>query len=170
MRKRIWFFIISMIVVTIFLMSCMLTSDEDKEQITPARLAKERQNEIMGCFINKDKETLKSFFSESAIENYPIDEQIDEAFNYLDDEIVSYDEPFPYAGGPVGRRYYGADTKHIITDKGTEYKIVFNGKLEFDENPKEIGVNSIKVIDMSVDYDRSKSKRENGILYIGEEI
>ncbi len=142
---------------------------------SPSTLAKERQTEIMDCFINKDGETLKSFFSEYVIENYPdLDTQIETALNFLDGEIVSYDEPFSRAMGSFDRKYYGGDTSNIITDKDTEYRIIFHGYLTNDEKPKKIGVNCITVINMTegakLPHDATISDRVQAgtRVYIGE--
>jgi hypothetical protein len=100
--------------------------DDSGKNGTPCEKAKYLQNEIMKCFENEDKETLKSFFSDYATDNYDIDSQIDEAFNLFDGKIVSYDEPFPIASGSFDKKDYGAIIKNIITAKETEYKIDFN--------------------------------------------
>ncbi|WP_124100727.1 DUF5104 domain-containing protein [Ruminococcus sp. Marseille-P6503] len=162
-------FVLLMATVTISLSGCVSDKINSEEYKSPGDLAKERQAEIMECFINKDAETIKSFFSEYVIETYPdIDTQIDKAFNFLDGEIVSYDEPFSSASGSKDRKAYGADTRNIITDKGTEYKISFKGWLTNSKETNKIGVICIKVIDMTDEYDYSKNEKENGILYIGE--
>ena len=158
-------FVLLITVITVTLTGC----SDAKGYKTPDQLAVERQTEIMDCFINKDAETIKSFFSEYVIETYPdIDTQIDKAFNFLDGEIISYDEPFSSASGSKDRKAYGADTRNIITDKGTEYKISFKGWLTNSKETNKVGVICIKVIDMTDEYDYSKNEKENGILYIGE--
>ncbi len=146
------------------------TSGESK---VPSTLAKERQTEIMECFINKDGETLKSFFSEYVLENVPdLDTQIETALNFLDGEIVSYDEPFPVAMGSSERKFYGGVTENIITDKDTEYQILFHGWLTNDEKPKEVGVYCITVIIMTeaekLPDDTTISAGNTDRVYIGE--
>jgi len=156
-RKIIYFF--TALLVFIAFTSC----DENEEYKTPDQLAKERQTEIMECFINKDKETLKGFFSEYVINKYPdIDSQIDEAFNFLDGEIVSYDEPNSRASGPSDRKSYGGTTLNIFTDKDTKYKISFTGWLSNSEQPDKVGIIRVKIANMTGEYD------DNKLLYIGE--
>jgi len=136
MIKKICIVIVS--VTTLLLTGCNFDGEEYK---TPDRQAKDLQSDIIECFINQDKETLKSFFSEYVIDNYTdIDTQIDEAFDFIDGEIVSYDEPFSRAAGPSDKKSYGADTNNIKTDKGTEYSISFKGWLTNDEEPDKIGI------------------------------
>lgn len=65
MLKKICIVIIS--VTTLLLTGCNMSSEEYK---TPDRQAKDLQSDIMECFIIKDKETLKSYFSEYVIESF----------------------------------------------------------------------------------------------------
>jgi hypothetical protein len=106
MKSRLFSaFVLLLTAMAITLTGCSASNKTNSEEYkSPGDLAKERQTEIMECFINKDAETIKSFFSEYVIETYPdIDTQIDEAFNFLDGEIVSYDEPFSSASGSKER-------------------------------------------------------------------
>ena len=161
------------IFTTLLMLISFTSCDEDEEYKSPNQLAKERQTEIMECFINKDKETLKGFFSEYVINKYPdIDSQIDEAFNFIDGEIVSYDEPNSSASGPSDRKSYGGDTRNILTIKNTEYRIVFRGRLTSDNEPEKTGVRCITVINMteSNKYANSDSKKEECKIYIGDPL
>ena len=167
--KRHFTAAILLIVMTILSSGCL----SSKEYKSPGNLAKEQQTEIMECFINKDGETLKSFFCEYVMENYPdIDTQIDKALNFLDGEIVSYDEPFPSALGSFDQKYYGGDTSNIITDKGTEYRIIFHGYLTNDKEPKKIGITCITVINMTegakLPHNAPEVERNKTRVYIGE--
>ena len=46
---------------------------------------------ILKCFEEKDKKTLKSIFSEKMRKRKELDSEIDEALNFIDGKIVSYD-------------------------------------------------------------------------------
>ena len=162
-------FVLLITAITVTLTGC----SGAKGYKTPDQLAVERQTEIMECFISKDAETIKSFFSEYVIETYPdIDTQIDEAFNFLDGEIVSYDEPSSRASGSSERKSYGALTMNIITDKETKYVVDFMGQLTNDENPERIGVRCITVINMTENdkYENKDPKKEECKVYIGDPI
>ena len=129
---------------------------------SPSKLAKEYQTEIMECFINKDGETLKGFFSEYVLETYPdIDTQIEAAFDFLDGEIVSYDEPFPSGTGSLEKKSYGAKTPHIITDKGTEYTIGFKGWYAYDKEPDKVGITVIGITNETLKDQAKKDGGEN---------
>lgn len=136
MIKKICIVILS--VTVMLLTGCNLSGEEYK---TPTKQAEELQNDIMECFINKDKETLKSYFCQYTLDNaIDIDKKINDAFNLIDGEIVSYDEPYATETGNMDRKDYGATTENIITDKGTEYSISFKGWLTNDEEPDKIGI------------------------------
>ncbi|MBD5082314.1 MAG: DUF5104 domain-containing protein [Ruminococcaceae bacterium] len=168
------FFPIS-IMFTVMIALIVLSSgcSGSEEYRSPDDLAKERQSEIMECFVKKDGETLKSFFSEYINENYSdIDVQIKTAFDFLDGEIISYDEPFSSALGNLDEKYYGGDTRNIITDKDTEYRIIFHSYLTNDKEPKKVGISCITIINMTegakLPHDASESDRNETRVYIGE--
>ncbi len=151
-----------------------LFGKEDTEYKSPDHLAIEHQSKIMDCFINKDPEPIKSLLSEYIIKKYPdIDEQINKAFNFLDGEIVSYDEPFPSACGASEQKSYGSRTRHIITDKGTEYKIAFKGWYSYDKEPERVGITSIGVENITMwnklksDNQLSDNNEDKWLLQIG---
>lgn len=158
-----------LIIITIFSTGCL----SSKEYKTSSKLAFEYQTEIMECFINKDGETLKVFFSEYVLENYPnIDKQIEAAFDFLDGEIVSYDEPFTSGAGSLEKKSYGAKTQHIITDKGTEYTIGFKGWYTYDKEPNKVGITVIVVRNETIKEELDRDGIENASklfrLCIGE--
>lgn len=158
-----------MFIMAVFSTGCL----SSKEYKSPGNLAKEHQTEIMECFINKDGETLKGFFSEYVLENYPdIDKQIEAAFDFLDGEIVSYDEPFPSASGSYEKKDYGATTRNIITDKGTEYSIGFKGWYAYDKEPDKVGITVIVVRNETIKEELDRDGVENASklfrLCIGE--
>ena len=137
------------------------------EYKSPGNLAKERQSEIMECFVRKDGETLKSFFSEYVIENYPdIDVQIKTAFDFLDGEIISYDEPFSSASGSHGKKDYGATTRNIITDQGTEYVIAFKGWLTNDKEPDKVGTTVIVIQNKTMKDQLEESKNTSQLFRV----
>lgn len=123
-----------------------LFSKDKTEYISPDKLAIQHQSKIMECFINRDPEPIKNLMSGFAVENSPdIDGQIVRAFDFLDGEIVSYDKPFPSACGAREQKDYGAETRYVITDKGTEYTIGFKGWYSYDKDPEKVGITAIWV-------------------------
>ena len=149
---------ILLIIMTILSTGCL----SSKEYKNSNKLAFEYQTEIMECFINKDGETLKGFFSEYVLENYPdIDTQIEAAFDFLDGEIVSYDEPFTSGAGSLEKKDYGATTRNIITDKGTKYAIGFKGWYAYDKEPDKVGITVITITNETMEELAKKDGSEN---------
>ena len=168
MKKRVLSIFIMVLLIT-QLASCGFHKGHRKEYKTPTRQAEELQTKIMDCFVNKDKETLKGFFSKYTLEQCPeIEEQIEEAFTFLDGSIVSYDAPNGSASGGFDNKSYSAYTQHILTDKGTEYRIMFSGRLTWLEDENKVGVLYIKVANMTEckKYEDKEDKYDY-IKYIG---
>ncbi|MCR5143634.1 MAG: DUF5104 domain-containing protein [Ruminococcus sp.] len=162
MKKVVLLLMVIMITV---LASCGYGNDDYK---TPDESAAEMITDIVVCFENDDKETLKTYFSESAKKNGKLDTEIDEAFEFIDGKIVSYGEPIPGCIGPIEDKAYGATISDIITDKGTEYKISFSGMERMDSDPQQEGVTYIKVINMTLADPLPNDQKEQYIIYIGE--
>ena len=84
---------------------------------------------ILKCFEKKDKETLKSIFSEKIRKRKEFDSEIDTALNFIDGKIVSYDpDTFGGDGDAIdeGKIKYIRLYIHISdikTDKDKKYYI-----------------------------------------------
>ena len=84
---------------------------------------------ILKCFEEKDKKTLKSIFSEKMRKRKELDSEIDEALNFIDGKIVSYDpDTFGGDGDAIdeGKIKYIRLYIHISdikTDKDKKYYI-----------------------------------------------
>ncbi|MCR5143632.1 MAG: DUF5104 domain-containing protein [Ruminococcus sp.] len=158
MKKRI---INLMIVIIIMLSSCGKISDNK----TPDQQALEVQNQIMECFVNEDKETIKTLFSEDIIQKNDIDSQIEDAFEYIDSEIISYDEPKTGETGNIEKKDYGARTTNIITKNGTKYCIGFKGWYSYNEIPEKVGVYCIAVYNETLEDSLSKEQKNDESNY-----
>lgn len=166
----------SKVVATIFVLvfgvmqltACGFHKGNTGQYKTPSEQAEELQTKIMDCFVNKDKDNLRNFFSEYTLNHCPdIEEQIEEAFALIDRKIVSYDEPFGDACGGFDDKSYGADTSHIMTDKDKEYWIAFSGCLTSAEDESKVGVSYIKVSDMVEVAPGTVKDWDDYIVYIG---
>ena len=127
--------------------------DGEEEYQTPKEYATEQAEYIMECIVNKEKEGLKSVFSTHISETHDLDKEIDEFFQFIDGEIVSYDETIGREGGGVlaygeykEKELYG-HTENIITDTGKKYHVSFMMYQIYETNPDYVGVDLITVTD-----------------------
>lgn len=147
MRKAL----VLLLSISIFLTSCSLPFDDKENEPSRVEVAKQTQIEIMDCFLNKDNEGIKDLMSPYVQQNYALDAEIEEAFEYIDGNIVSYDEPKFGASaaasdesGWVKYGYHGS-TENVITDKGTEYEISFKGWCIYRDDDSKVGVYRIYI-------------------------
>lgn len=83
MKDKITTTFIVLILTVMHLTACGFHGGTTEEYKTPSRQAKELQTKVMDCFINKDKDTLKGFFSEYTLNHCPeIEDEIEDAFAY----------------------------------------------------------------------------------------
>ena len=119
---------------------------EDEDYKSPDQIATETQAEIMDCFLNGNQERIKEMLCERCKNLPDIDEQVKKAFEFIDGEIVSYDEEHRASSvGASERKDMGGHTSEIVTDKGTEYEIGYKAWLTNEENPDLVGVYLISV-------------------------
>ncbi len=159
-------FLFIILITSMLLINC--SCNNKKENKTPDQLAKELQTKVVECFINDDKEELKKLFSNYTIEKTNnIDQEINEAFDFINGNIISYDEPISRTIGNSDNKSYGASTDNIITDKGSSFKIGFTGWLTNANNSNMIGITYIQICDLGVTYDANNNVEYKGIKYIG---
>jgi len=106
---------------------------------------------VMDCFINKDSETLKEMFCSKAKIRPDLDEQISEAFEFIEGNIISYDDyiasydEVAYEEGKVVERCYVPIIDDIKTDKKRTYKIVISLYTVFNEDEGRVGITSLTI-------------------------
>ena len=129
------------------------TSSSKKSQ-TPSGVAKDYMSQILNCFKNDDKDSLKELMSDYIIENdTELDNEIEAALDFIDGKIVSYDDPFGDAMGSHEKKACGGSVWSIITEHGTEYSLSFTGWVTYDADESRIGVEGIRVVNVT---ERSK--------------
>ena len=140
----------------------------DSDEMTEKDYALEKQEQVLECFEKQDKKELKALFCRYVIKNdEALDEQIDEALDFIDGKIVSHGDTKPSKSGDEDKMKYSAYTQKVTTESGREYKISFEGWYEYREEPDKLGITRILVIDTSVEVDPSKTGKDNGIYSIG---
>lgn len=150
---KILFFVLAVVVFTGCSGIKYKTQDEKRWELSSdesgqlAMETRELQNEIVDAFSQGDVTRIQNFFSKDAIEKNPsLEEQINHAIDFLDGKIVSYDEPWLWRGTEGKEISYGAKNYSVKTDMGTEYRIGFKGWYRYEDDPDNIGVRFIYLI------------------------
>lgn len=106
---------------------------------------------VIDCFINKDSETLKEMFCSRAKIDPDFDKKIEEAFEFIDGNIISYDDYIAcdsgveYDEGKVVERYYGPSIKNIKTDAQRTYNLYFDLYTVYDKDEEKVGITSLTI-------------------------
>lgn len=146
MKKRNCLKIILCVALSVSL--CLFSSCKRKtdEHIAPDEQGYLWAKQVIECFKNKDSEALAQLFCTNAQNEFDLENEIQVLFDFVDGEIVSYDEPSGNAGGgeiaPEGivQKGVGGRIENIVTDKGTVYRISFKGYVIFEEDKGSIGI------------------------------
>lgn len=127
-----------------------------------------RRNEIkniaedmMQCVAEKDVDALFEYFDQNNKENgeEQLKEQIQQVFDYIDGNIVSYDEYSEGGGaeannfGDIGLYTRNPQYQRVLTDSQKKYKIIFFYTHIDEEHPELIGLNIIRVFDLSKEHE-----------------
>ena len=167
--KRLGFILLAGLV----LMGCNYIY-RNKDYQTPKEYATEQSEYIMECVVNKDKEGLKSVFSKHIAETHDLDKEIDEFFEFIDGEIVSYDEPVGREGGAYMEygeyieKELNGSVVNIKTNNKRNYEILFDSYYIYKRNKDYEGVFYLAIIDSDVWGINGYS--EQGIKTIGEQM
>ena len=134
-------------IIISMLMGCSKSNQETS--VTPNELSEN----VFETFLNKDIEGLKKMFNEEVKESLDLDELIQGSFDFIDGEIVSYDEPSAHIGGQSVREgelvkeYISCEIENVVTDTGKVYSIHFSYYTVSKDNYREVGINYFNVID-----------------------
>lgn len=123
-----------------------------KEYIDPSNYSRnELLPEIIECFKSRDKERLNSYFNDYYRDTPILYADIDEAFDFIDGEIVACSDVSGDGGSRRDENFeliktsYDVDT-YILTDKGMEYNIRIGGLLYYAEDPKMVGLGTLQLV------------------------
>ena len=152
------FLIVLMVSACVLLQGCTKEDGnkgtEEKEYETPLMMARRQGEEIMEYVVKKDKEGLKSMFSEYVSETHDLDKEIDEFFEFIDGEIISYDEPDgdetyveqSPAEGKINKQL-GGIVYNVRTTNGRNYTISFSSYYVYNTNKDKIGIEILGILD-----------------------
>ena len=161
---------ITLILVSIFLLACTgeikttISELADNNEIkTTDEQIWDMALEIYEGLKNKDKDRIKSVFSENQLMNHSrkIDRNIDEVYEFIDGEIVEYKEITGSCGGGERRyyewiyRYFGGHVFGIKTDTGREYTISYGGCMVDKNDSDNIGISHFIIWEEGSESDES---------------
>jgi len=139
--------IILIYIIMLFSNSCVLRSTlfDDSGQKADIRL-----KQIIEAINNDDKDSLKSMFSEQALnESSDIDERINYLFDFINGEINNW-ETITHGSGTEsidhGKRTKNSCSWYYIDTDSEKYFIAFLEYLIDTENPEKIGLYMIYVV------------------------
>ena len=145
------------------------------EYITPDEIAKNQSETIINCVKNKDLDSLKEILCEKLKSKDDIEVEIQELFDFIDGNIISYDEPIGRVRGGKTTpeetilKKAGGHIESIVTDTGRHYLIQFSSCIINKGNEDYIGVYSITILDKDK-YDSETGYSEDGAKAFGIEL
>ncbi len=161
---------ITLILVCIFLLACtsenkatISESTDNNNSIITDKQIWDMALEIYEGLKNKDKDRIKSVFSENQLMNHSrkIDRNIDKIYEFIDGEIVEYKEITGSCGSGERRyyewiyRYFDGYIIGIKTDTGREYTIDYGGYLVDKNDSDNIGISYFVIWEEGSESDES---------------
>ena len=136
---------------------------------TPNEEMKQQMMTILQAVIDKDVNTIEELFCPYIKEHdEQLQEEITALFEFIDGDIISYDEPEVSRGGGTMAGLEGyvkmsmSARINVYTSTGKMYQLGYGAYPVYKEKPDYVGVTNMVV------YDEGKYNRENG--YPEEEI
>ena len=170
MKKILAYLIILITIVTLY--GC-----GDPNYKTPEQIGQMKNETIMEALKAKDKEKLKKVLAKAMQNQENIDEEIDNLMNFIDGNIVSYDDigiASPGRGSSDEQgliyRVYDGETENIITDTGKKYKLHYATYYVNRNHQDYVGVIQIKLCDTEI-YTEENDYPQNGMcgIYLKED-
>ena len=154
--------------------SCLKTdSNEEYYKVYPTELNQEAsriQEVALEAFKNQDITKLENEFSEFAKENANLNDEIENAFEFIEGNITTVEDSYVgYGGGSTDEKGYArADYKvtlfDVKTDKNRTYEIRIFGIFFYRNNEHKQGINRIYVRDKDIELDVTT---DNGKCVVG---
>ncbi|MCL2108338.1 MAG: DUF5104 domain-containing protein [Oscillospiraceae bacterium] len=167
MRKQSIFLMIISVVLLLSLVGCDAAFEAVQQSLlsnlpsgSPPKKLQHMQDvaqDIIDCFIAQDEQALYALLNRAGQayhgnEFYSTKDQIKEAFDFIDGEIISYELPTStgsgeaaYGGGRTTYEDMSPIIKEVATDTGKVYQIHFYYIFICEDNPSEEGLRSISV-------------------------
>lgn len=163
-------------VMLICMLSLLTGCVASKERyISPDEIARQQSVAIMEAVKEQDAEALKEMFCEHVKSTHELDHEIEEFFEFIDGEIISYDTPF---GGTKAKSTTTERTEaikltghtyNIKTDNEKTYEIGFNSYQVYVKDENYIGVTDINITDIDM-YTEENGFPSESFALIGETV
>ena len=139
----------------------------------PDKIATEQATIIMNCFKTGETIELKNAFCKAVADTHNLDEEINEAIQFIDGDIIS-DGKWRFFEESVSSWRDGVKTEsqvsprivNIITDTGKTYEIYFHAYIICHRNNNYIGITKIDIYE----DDGTKSFEDIPKIRIGEYV
>ena len=158
--KKFKIFIL-LIVVTMQLTGCGL----GKEYKSSEQIGVERATFVYEAFINENLEGIKSMFSSFVAESIDLEQNIEDAFDFIEGDIVSHGKIFTSTALKTSIK---EDSSEILFDVETtsekNYEITINTCVYDQENKEYIGTYMIYIVDTATNDNFKLGKTINSIL------
>ncbi len=155
MRKFLLFIFLICMMGT--MCSCLKTdSNEEYYKVYPTELNQEAsriQEVALEAFKNQDVTKLENEFSEYATENANLNDEIENAFEFIEGNIITVEDSYVGDGGGSkdekgdARVDYKVNLFNVRTDKYKNYQIRIYGIFFYRNNEHKQGINRISVRD-----------------------
>lgn len=144
------------IILVCAVFSLTLGGCSNNNYINEIKIGNEQATEILRCFDESDRQTLKNLFCEQSIETYDIDKEIEEAMSFyvgkcLDHDNILINDGGKKENGTVVDSHIEYSIDNIKTDKDGEYTIVTHSYIVYQRNPKCVGITYLKIINNETD-------------------
>lgn len=150
MRVNKGYIFVSLLLIIMTLSGCIRSSEH---HITSYEAMTQKGDEMIEAIMSKDvhavKESLCLYIQDTHVE---LEEQISGIFEFIDGEIVSFDEPNEVlaSGHTIEEewveRYITGEIKNIKTSTNQVYRIIYTYYLINKEQPEYLGITHIDVI------------------------
>lgn len=165
MKKILSYLIILIAIVTLY--GC-----GNPNYKTPEQIGQMKNETIMAALKTKDKEKLKNILAKAMQNQENIDEEIDNLMNFIDGNIVSYDEiglasPGRGSSDEKGLIYevYDGETENIVTDTGKKYELKYYMYYVNRNHKDHEGIFQVILYDTEI-YTEENNYPDNGICGI----
>ncbi len=163
-----------LLVIGIMIFLILTGETKQEEYLTSDEKAQKQSREIIEAVEKGDKKAIKKMCSEEFKSIVNFDEQLDEFFEFIDGEIVSYDEPDGWCQGWM-REELGTteeslegEIDNIKTDEGKTYRISFFSDSINKEYPECVGINGLGIYNEGT-YVEGSGYPKYGMFVIMEE-